>query len=54
MKCLDNFANIGKAAIIQSLGFQKNYTEVIKKFNWTTIGEAYLELYRTIKENRSK
>ena len=30
MKCLDNFANIGKAAIIQSLGFQKNYTEVIE------------------------
>lgn len=32
----------------------KNCTEAIKKFNWTTIGEAYLELYRTIKENRSK
>lgn len=30
MKCLDNFANIGKAAIIQSLGIQKNYTEVIE------------------------
>ena len=27
---MDNFANIGKAAIIQSLGFQKNYTEVIE------------------------
>ncbi len=30
VKCLDNFANIGKAAIIQSLGIQKNYTEVIE------------------------
>ena len=30
MKCLDNFANIGKAAIIQSLGIQKNYTEEIE------------------------
>lgn len=30
MKCLDNFANIGKAVIIQSLGIQKNYTEVIE------------------------
>lgn len=27
---MDNFANIGKAAIIQSLGIQKNYTEVIE------------------------
>lgn len=30
MKCLDNFANIGKSVIIQSLGIQKNYTEVIE------------------------
>ena len=30
MKCLDNFANIGKSAIIQSLGIQKNYTEEIE------------------------
>mgnify|MGYP001417684242 CR=1 FL=1 len=27
---MDNFANIGKAAIIQSLGIQKNYTEEIE------------------------
>lgn len=27
---MDNFANIGKAIIIQSLGIQKNYTEVIE------------------------
>lgn len=28
MKILDNFANIGKAVMIQSIGLQKNYTEV--------------------------
>lgn len=27
---MDNFANIGKSVIIQSLGIQKNYTEVIE------------------------
>ena len=26
----DNFANIGKSVIIESLGIQKNYTEVIE------------------------
>ena len=28
MKILDNFANIGKAVLIQSIGLQKNYIEV--------------------------
>jgi len=27
---MDNFANIGKAILIQSLGIQKNYTEVVE------------------------
>lgn len=30
VKALDNFANIGKAVLIQSLGIQKNYTEIIE------------------------
>lgn len=31
----------------------KNCIDAVKKFNWTTIGEAYLEIYRAIK-NRNE
>lgn len=30
MNVLDNFSNIGKAVLIQALGIQKNYTEIIE------------------------
>ncbi|MGN0317696.1 MAG: hypothetical protein ACI4E1_07130 [Lachnospira sp.] len=30
MKVLDNFSNIGKAVLIQALGIQKNYSEIIE------------------------